>query len=72
MSQRPLVTTPPLRVLQKTQKAIKFDQISKPDNEPFWIPKSQIEEPDDDELEVGTEQEITITAWIAGKVGLDE
>jgi hypothetical protein len=65
------ITTPPLKVLRITDKAILFQLPQDEETmKPFWIPKSQIEEPDVDTLHVGDEEEIMIPIWLADKVGL--
>lgn len=67
-----VVTTPELRCLRESEKAFLFDFGPGSAKEPFWIPKSQIEDPDLSEIRVGVECEITIPAWLADEKGLDE
>lgn len=74
MSQNhPLFTTIPLRVLKwsDSRKAILFDR-GKGKGDAFWIPISQIFEPDPETLSEGDEQELRIPRWLAEEKGLDE
>lgn len=63
-----LFTTPPLKAVVVREKAILFsaEQLS----EDAWIPKSQIIEPELEEITVGWVGEIMIPDWLAKKLDL--
>jgi hypothetical protein len=58
-----LFTTEPLTVVKHSDKAILFTAVGIKDA--FWIPKSQIDEPDEKFLTIGAEESITIPEWLA-------
>lgn len=49
-------------ILRQTQQAILVDDG---DGATWWIPKSQIIEPDVNELLTGEEQDITVPIWLS-------
>ena len=57
-------TTNPLVCLKETPKAFLFQTTDEP-RETFWIPKSQIKDPDPSEIAEGVIGEITIPFWLA-------
>lgn len=56
-----------VKILRTTEDAVLVE--SNEVEEPVWIPKSQIEDSDDD-LITGFEGEISIPLWIAEREGL--
>lgn len=65
-----VMTTPELTCINETPKAFLFQVTGT--KETFWIPKSQIKDPDPDDIAVGVIGEITIPLWLAQEKDLDE
>lgn len=53
-------------IRHKTEKAVLIHDGT----QEAWIPFSQIESPDEDEMEIGEHTEIMMTEWIATEKGL--
>jgi hypothetical protein len=56
------------KIIKETPLAFKFHIEGKED---FWVPKSQIKDPEVTTLEVGDEEEIEIPSWLAEKLDLE-
>ena len=67
---RKMFTTEPMQILRSTEKAF---QVQPPDGNSEWLPKSQIREPDERDLELAIESgecfELLIPEWLAEEKG---
>lgn len=56
-------------VTRLTDAAVKFEADGV--EEAFWLPKSQIREPDPEDFAEGEEEDVTIPEWLAKEKGLE-